>query len=965
MRTRYWYLSLLLALSLLTNSAALAEVKKIGTPRVKNYDNSLIHAGTQTWMIDAAPSGLMYYANNEGVLEFDGLKWRKYPLPQKSVVRSIKAMSDGSVFAGGHNEMGYFKASDDGSLVYHSLHHLVPKERKDYGEVWRIFEMPYGIIFQTFTQVMIYRDSAITVVDAPDMFHFSFVVNKELYVNDQKYGLYKLADNKLNKLKGVEVLQQQLIWAMLPLGNQILISTADNGMYLYNGDKLTPWKNTASAELMRNQVFSALPLEANIFAFGTIQDGILICDSDGHIFQQINIDKGLQNNTVLSMQTDMYSNLWLGLDNGIDYVENNSPLSYLSANNNLSAGYNAVVHDGKLYLGTNRGVFYQDWNMVEKGSAQQKFTLVPGTQGQVWALRVIEGTLFCGHNSGIFIIEDNRAKPLSDVQGGWTFIQPKGRNDIVICGTYTYLVRFERKNGKWSQGKPVEGFKESSRFMVNGEPGSAWISHGYKGVFRVHFNQNFDSVASVDFYDNRHGFPSNKDISVFEIADRPVFTTGRGVYSYNNQTDSFLLDDHFSKRFSRTDMNYLKEDKQGNIWYFTSERAGVYRLKEDGHYTEVEIPFRVLDGKHIKWFQFVYPFDGKNVFMGTQNGFVHYNPRFQKNYQQPFRSFIRSVQILAGVDSLLYKGTPGSEPVFVEIPHKFNQLQFEFAANDFENADKVKFFSKLQGFENEWIDIHSNTFRQFTNLRHGNYVFMLKAINIYGVESDIATFPFTIQTPWYFTKYAFGLYLATVLLMMYLALKYIYYRVNKSKKAFAEEQKRIFAEKEKQMQIDALINEQEVIQLRNEKLQSEKIQKDKELANTTMQIIQNSKTLVGIKNDLRRISKELGSNQASGQIESIIRKINKTIDTDNQWKVFETHFENVHEEFLQRLKENHPTLTPNDRKLCAYLRLNISSKEIANLMNISVRGVEICRYRLRKKLDLEHDKNLTDFIITF
>jgi FixJ family two-component response regulator len=96
-----------------------------------------------------------------------------------------------------------------------------------------------------------------------------------------------------------------------------------------------------------------------------------------------------------------------------------------------------------------------------------------------------------------------------------------------------------------------------------------------------------------------------------------------------------------------------------------------------------------------------------------------------------------------------------------------------------------------------------------------------------------------------------------------------------------------------------------------------------------------------------------------------MKKINRDLDNEKQWQVFETHFENVHEEFLKRLKDKFPELSPRELKLCAYLKLNVSSKESATLMNISTRGVEISRYRLRKKLNLDRNSNLTDFIMSF
>jgi DNA-binding CsgD family transcriptional regulator len=942
-----------------------AEVKGIGTPSVRNYDNSVVQAGTQTWMIDNGVNGMVYFANNEGVLEFDGSKWRNYPLPAKTVVRSVKTSSDGRIYAGGYNEFGYFQANQSGQLVFYPLHDLIPEKLRDFGEVWKIWEIANGIIFQSFTQIMIYQGDTMKVINAPEMFHFSYLMGNTLFVNDQMNGLYTLSDDSLVKLHGTEQLAGKLIWGMLPKGNEILIATAGEGIYCYDGSTLKEWINPAADLLKEIQVFCAMLIDKNTFGFGSIQDGLIISDTAGNIIQHINIDKGLQNSTVLSLQMDQFSNLWLGLDNGIDYVEINSPLTYFSSSNNLSSGHAVVVHESFIYFGTNQGVFYHNWDSLVNDHGDQRFKLVPGTQGQVWSLQVVDGTLFCGHNSGIFIIEGTTAQMLSGVQGGWAFVQPEGQKDIVICGTYTFLVKFERIEGRWTEGIQVKGFKESSRYLVNAGTQSIWISHGYKGVYRLHFNPTFDSIVKVDFYDSRHGFPNNKDISVFEVFNKPVFTTGKGVYRYDQGSDGFVPDEFVLSRLSRGDMNVLREDIQGNIWYFTNEDMGVYRLQEDGSFTAVEIPFRKLKGKFIKWFQFVYPYDETNVFIGTQTGFAHYEPTYTRNYQQPFKAIIRNIQILSGIDSVLYRGTPANLDFFAEIPYKYNHLQIEFAANDFANPEHIQFLTMLEGFDVDWIVWQNRTTRQFTNLRHGDYTFLVKAINIYGVESETAKIRFSISPPWYLTRYAYFAYFIILLLIIAVISKYIRYRIDKSNKELEEVHLRLTRERERQLQIDSLMAEQELIRLRNEKLNSEKVQKDKELANTTMQIIQKSKSLAGIKSDLRKVLRELGKNPAVSKLNPIIRKIDRNIDTDKQWEVFEKHFEGVHEEFLKRLKENYPGLSPRELKLCAYLRLNISSKEIATLMNISVRGVEISRYRLRKKLQLDHNTNLTDFILSY
>ncbi len=255
--------------------------------------------------------------------------------------------------------------------------------------------------------------------------------------------------------------------------------------------------------------------------------------------------------------------------------------------------------------------------------------------------------------------------------------------------------------------------------------------------------------------------------------------------------------------------------------------------------------------------------------------------------------------------------------------------------------------------------------REFTNLSEGDYTFYVKARNIYGVESDPAIFTFTITPPWARSIGAYIVYIIIGLVIIGFIVLLIRKKIERSNLKEKELQQEKFREREEKLQRETLEAEKEIIRLRNEKLSEQMIMKDKELANSTLDMIQKNKLLTKIKNDLKKISSATIDEESKNNIHILSKRINKELDTEKQWEIFETHFENVHEAFLIRLKEQYPELSPRELKLCAYLRLNISSKEIAILMNISTRGVEISRYRLRKKLDLNRNENLTDFILTF
>ncbi len=969
-----------------------AGFREIGTPRVINYDVSLISAGSQTWMIDESPSGLVFFANNDGVLVFDGKQWQVYALPGGVVVRSVLAYSDSIIYAAGFNEFGYFCKDYEKGYVYHSLVHLLPADKKDFGEVWKIHALHHGVLFQSYEQIMIFKPDSFTdeeksmsaevnqskanepnnrsglpkeiqVISAPSSFHFSFQLHGDLFIVDVGLGLHRLLGDQLVLLPGASSLQGEEIWAVLPYGNELLLATDNDGIYIFNGARLKEWKNSAADMLRQCQVYSACPLSNHRYAFGTVQNGLLICDTSGIILQLINFDKGLQNNTVLSVFPDQFNNLWLGLDGGIDYVEINSPLRYLSYPHQVSAGYTSILKDGILYLGTNRGVFYQVWNDLSTLGGQD-FRLIPGTEGQVWSLQEIDKTILCGHNSGVFQISGTDIRKVTGSQGAWMFLKPTKNSAIILAGTYNGLVRFEKQNGNWLAGTRISGFRESSRFIVPASDSSLWISHGYKGVFRVHFNNDYSEISSVEHFGKAQGLPSDFTIQVCQIKDRAVFTTPEGLFTFNENSKKFFYNDSLNRLFDVKQLRALKEDSGGNVWYFTDSQPGVFRLQEDGNYVNVSMPFRELKDQFIKGFEHVQPIDESDVLIGVQKGFVHYNTNVVKSYQQAYNSFITEL-FLPSCDSVLLKG---AETFFVArhpIAYQHNRLQFKFSANYNENPNETLFSTYLEGFDESWSAYQKTSFREFTNLPSGPYTFYVKAKNIYDYESKTASLQFELSPPWYLSWYAYLLYTFMLFLVLFLIRIYLIRRIAIANQQEEERQKQVYEAKEKQLKSEAIEAEKEVIRLRNENLRAAMRQKDKELANSTMQMIQKSKTLTLIKKDIEKLSKDIRDDLLKAQFGGLIRKIDREINSDQQWEVFEKHFENVYEEFLKRLKNSYPDLSPREMKLCAYLRLNISSKEIAALMNISTRGVEISRYRLRKKLSLDHQVNLTDFIMSF
>ena len=967
-------IQILLLLAILLPLFGSAEIKKIGTPFIRNFPKREYRAGTQNWNMAQDKRGFIYSANNEGLLVYDGNQWQLYKMPNSSIVRALFVDKSGEIYVGAYNDLGKMMTLPSGKMVFKSLKKYIPKEYQNFDDIWSVFSFENKIIFQSYNCAFVCADdSNITVLKAPGRFHHAFKVNDRVFFNDINAGLFEYDGKQLILVPGCDRLKGLQIWSMMPFfgTTSLLIGTLNDGLFIFDGKKLEEWKTPLNGFLKKNQIFCMTTIGEQYYVIGTIQDGVVVVDKAGNIIQHFSKANGLQNNTILSLFADRSDNLWLGLDNGVDYVNINSPITFLQNPESIGAGYVAIVKDGRLYLGTNQGLFAAPWT----GSGPVgTFSLIPGTIGQVWSLEILDGVLICGHNNGTYEIDKEKAICIDQTAGGWKYLQLRRHPGYLIGGTYNGLILFRKVGTHWQFVKHIKGFNESFRVFEEDENGDIWMSHGFKGIFKISLNNDLDSVITSKFYTTREGLPTNYNLNVYKIQNKVIFTSKTGVYEYNAQQDQFIKSAFFNQMLAPvTDISYLKEDKKGNIWYIawlnSVNRAGVFKLKEDLRYQHISSPFAILSGKFISGFESVYEYNDENYLIGTEDGFAHYNPKGESSLNPEFSTYITKA-IALHQDSIFYLGNNYSvrsrDPkIKFTFPYKRNAFRFTYTSPTYDNPGNIEYSYKLSGFTESWSDWSNSFTNEYTNLPEGDFTFMVKAKNQLGVESLSDQVEFSVLPPWYKSVLAYFVYFFLLLFVTLLVIWLIYLRIEISKRKDRLKHLQAYRLKEQEYHRNALMDEKKIINLRNEKLKAEMIHRDKELANQTMDLIRKNKFLLNIKEELLKLKRPNNDFAMNDKIASLIVKIDKDLDHNKQWEVFETAFDEVHEDFLNRLKGSFPNLTPKELRLCAYLRLNISSKEIAPLMNISVRGVEICRYRVRKKLDIERDTNMTTFIMNF
>lgn len=965
------HLAILVLFLLLNCLNSHGQQPELGTPPITNFAKSEFDAGTQNWCIAQDENGIVYFGNNKGLLQFNGKTWQTFPLPNFTIVRSVSIANPNKVFVGGQNEFGYFETAASGEREYYTLTTDVPELNINFEDVWQTFVIDNKYYFCSEKAIFkLENGECDAIVPDEGKFENFFFLNDKLFVQVREVGIYSVDGLALTlDLKASELPKDRIVSILNGRQNEKLFITFSNGILIWSDDGLSEWDCPASSFIKDQKAYCAIALEDGRYAIGTTQNGVIVINEDGDIESHINKEKGLQNNTILCIYEDLSKNLWLGLDNGIAYIEISSPFKFIGSVEGIEGtGYAAIAKNGVLMLATNQGLYTKPFPEDSGHIQPSKFTQVKESKGQVWGISELENELIINRHEQTLIYRDSALYPMSPVDGAWDFYPLKSQPNYALQGTYNGFYYYEKTNsdtsGAWVLKGKLKGFDESARIFQEDKSGNIWISHAYRGLYRLTFNSAPFELEEVKVFGYEQGLPNNLYINSSSIRGELIYTTPSGIYNYDIERDTFFVQQDLTQLLgSNRSVNRIIEDNLGNIWFSMEDQFGVIKIQEQGVFNDVEIyRFDELQDDLVDGFEQIYAFDTQNTFIAAENGFIHYDGTSNHNPNFLFDLEINRVTNVSNNDSTLF--VSGFSDTFSEIilPSNINALSFLFNAPSYSQLNNIKYRYKLEGLDNEWSQWTERNDKDYTNLGNGTYSFLVEAKNSFGKISNQASFQFEILPPWYASTIARIIYVCLGFLGLFAIFRAISIREAKKTHAFKEEQTEKLERKEAEFKKEVSRNESELIKLRNEKLSLDIKHRNSELASTTMHLVQKSEILIKIKSDLNELGKE-APNELKQKVKQIERTIEADVRLDKNWERFETYFDQVHQNFFKQLRSAYPELTPKDQKLCAYLRMNLTTKEIAPLLNISVRGVEISRYRLRKKMGLDSNTNLVSYIM--
>lgn len=929
-------------------------LSSISLPFITNYTTDIYNGGIQNWGIGEALDGRLYVANNLGLLEFDAKNWEVHNLRYGTKVRSLYFDQD-RIYTGSQNDFGYLSPNSEGTLIYSSLADSLPITDRNFDETWKIYGDKDLIYFCTFSNIYTFDGVNLNTISSEHSLEISFWLEHQLITQEWGLGLSKLVDEHFELIPNGQFFKDKRVSSIIPNGKKKwLISTFNDGLFTYNNGSIKPYSLIG---LPNNLTLNGiLRLSTGDLAIATQNSGLFIVSSDERDVKNINMQKGLLDNTINEMFEDKQGNLWLSLNNGISRIDINSPLSIIDDRIGVSgAGYASLQTDDGYYLGTNNGLYKINSDQVQK---------LQGSEGQVYSIQEINETVLIGHHEGPMTINKNKTVKLNDEKGAWYFEPLPDNTGRLLTGTYLGLNLIDTKNELTY--KKLDGFEESSRVMVFDNE-TLWVTHGYKGAFKIQFTDSFTKINSVDLYNSNKGFPTDQLINVYEISGELVFTSESGFFRYNEKNDQFEPYDVFNNSIGgQSAIVDIDEDVLGNIYYIDADH--IDRIEPDGQ-ASYKRSFNSFGKVGKLWnddLGNITVLDSDEILIGARKGFILYEPKKERNLASEFHAHFSQISLLNEQNDLMYGGHGSSDKILnTNFKYANNSIAFQYFAPHFESGQNLVFQFQLENYDLEWSDWSTTDFKEYTNLKEGEYTFKVRAKNIYGQISDEAAYSFEISPPIYRTTAAYLIYGSGTFFLVFLGFKTLDHKHKKETKELEKTKNQALDQKDQEIQNITEQSEQEIGELRSAKLEAELRLKSQALTSSAMNLIQKNELLNQVKKTLAAMDKSEWKAENKTQVNRMVKSIDKDLASGEEWSQFEENFDQVHGNFITRLKEAYPKLTPQEIKFSAYLRMNLNSKEIANLLNISVRGVEIGRYRVRKKLELERKDNLADFLMRF
>ncbi len=892
---------------------------------ITNFNHKAYTGGVQNWGSAISADQNLYVGNNNGLLRYNGNDWLLLEPGERATVRAVHIVKN-RVYTAGDNNIGYWEQDPLGKPTYTSLLPQVNQLGTTGETFWSIGSLDKYVYFQSFGNIILYDGQCVDYLVRQDFYSLLFQANGKLFI--QKFGnsLQQIDGNKLIDFSDDPVFKREevkFIYALTP--DKYLIGFSNGELYTIENGALRMIARVVNENNLPVRIDCGSIWKDETLAVGTIGDGLfLISLSD---LKQTHIHTPqLQDLNIHSVCFADEDFLWLALDNGISSVILNPKLYLWKSYTEIGTFFDAAQFNGKTYVASNQGMY-----LFEEGGRKVQTPILP------LQFCNLKNELLCGTTSALYKMTSQHPyfQRFCDVNGveQYEYIADRG-NEYILLRAYSGISLLQYKDHTWQYLSTVVG-TVNYRYIMPENLYTVWTLHPEKGISRLRIHEKLDQVAGSDNFTEIDGYSNLTNISIFKIEERVLFATPKGIYLFDLAAKTFRRQEKLSSQIMYLDkLQSISTAYGNNVWVAANNELFLYRITDLSAELLFSLPFVhnefTLYDKHLN----IRSVNDSVAFVSTCEGTVVIdNGKISQN--ETGKHTLR-------IEAFYYTGK-GESPVYVdfrnpkiELPNTATNIMIRVCAGMQTYPASVSY--RLPGVSDEWSEWQTSGIIHFTNLPSGTYKLEIKDSSRNSMAIFLLVAPPLFQRTWMILLYVLVLIIITIIAVTYVSGK----KRKTLQRKHAEE-----------------LQKQEYKQLK-EKFATQ----GEELKNRIRYLSQKQELLDTISSEIENQKQELGDRYPNKLYLKLMKIIQDGATEKDKYLSYENYFVEAHYDFMLRMRDTHPVLSASELKFCCLLRANLSTKDIAVIMGIAVRSVELKKHRLKQRIGLESGKSLTSYILS-
>lgn len=905
--------------------------------QITNYNYKNYKGGIQNWGITLSPENVLYTSNNNGLLRFNGNDWTLLEPGERSTVRAVRCIGE-RIYTAGDNNIGYWTHQANGEITYTSLLPLVNALGIKGETFWSIGETEGNIFFHSFGNIIRYDGEKMDYLMKNDCCVSLYQVGEQLFTQKCGGALMQIAGKERTELLELKefcideaISNSDTKFMFQTAADEYIIGQSNGNLFTLKDNRLTPFLRLENESHIPVRIDCGSIWKNEILAIGTIGDGLFL----------INLKNGQQTHYHSSQLQDLNIHglcfadenfLWLSLDNGISSVIL-QPATYLwKTNTDIGTFFDATHFNGTTYVASNQGIY-----LYEADGKKMQTSIYP------LQFCNLKNELLCGTTTQLFKMKAGQSsfEPFCNINGVRQFEYIADRGDeYIFLRSYSGISLLEYKDNTWKYRSLLMGTEDYAQIMPENLH-TVWAIHPEKGIFRLRIDRELNRITDFENFSSIDSYANYNRISLFKVEDKILFATPKGIYMFDIAGKNFRRQEKISEEIQYLDkLQSVKPAYKNDIWVATDEELFLYHIADLSAQPLMHWPFvdneLMLYDKHYN----LKSINDSITFVSTCEGTVVINSHMMnRSAARPHPLQIESFCFTDKNNALVY--TDFRQPE-IELPNTATNITIQATTGLGTQATSLSY--RLPGVGNDWSPWQTSGTIHFTNLPAGTYQLEIKDSN-----QNSLTIPILVSPPLYKRTWMIAIYILILLMIAVAIATYI-----------SERKRRILLRKYKKEQ---RLHTEELQKQAYEQLQEKVRNQESELKNRMRFLTQKQELLDSIAQEVETQKKELGDRYPNKLYQRLMRIIQEGATEKDKFLSFENYFVEVHYEFMLRMQKAHPTLSASELKFSCLLRANLSTKEISVIMGIALRSVELKKYRLKQKLNLDANSSLTSYIL--